>query len=56
MRTSLLSTDLGLTLARNKGVPDTITVSGVVYQLLVDAQGQKLRDATGQYLYAKKVS
>ena len=39
-----------------KGVPDTITVNGVVYQVMADAQGQKLRDATGQYLYAKKVS
>ena len=40
----------------SKGVPDTITVNGVVYQVMADAQGQKLRDATGQYLYAKKVS
>ena len=31
MRTSLLSTDLGLTLARSKGVPGSITVDGVTY-------------------------
>ena len=51
-----LSLGLGLALTRNKGVPETITVNGVVYQVMADAQGQKLRDASGQYLYAKKVS
>ncbi len=42
--------------APDKGVPDTITISGVVYQLMIDANGQRLQDATGQYLYGKKVS
>ena len=51
-----LSFGLGLPPAPKKGVPDTITVNGVVYQVMADAQGQKLRDASGQYLYAKKVS
>jgi len=45
VRTSLLSTDLGLTLARNKGVG-----APPGYILLVDADGAYLTDADGAYL------
>lgn len=47
---------IGLSITRGEGVPDTITVNGVVWQRLYDASGQPLADATGQALYGKKVS
>ena len=46
MRTSLLSTDLGLTLARNKGV--LVPPAGFVF--LVDTDGAYLLDDDGYYL------
>ena len=55
MRTSLLSTDLGLTPTRNKGVPFRISINGLVYERVTDdATGQFVfDDATGQPVYAQ---
>lgn len=39
--------------APEKGVPDFLTISGVLAQLLIGRDGQPLQGRDGQYLYGR---
>ncbi len=41
------------TRAPGGGVPDTIIVNGVSYELLLGSDGQAIRSDDGQYLYGE---
>jgi hypothetical protein len=46
---------LGLTFGTGGGVPETIVVNGVTYELLYGKDGSELQGADGAYLYGRTV-